>query len=45
MEVNLANLVDDLVVVEGYEAKATMPVGHFVVSQHCVLNHTAINRL
>mgnify|MGYP001225276733 CR=1 FL=1 len=42
MEVNLANFVNDLVVVESYEAEAAVPVGHFVVGQHCVFNHAVM---
>ena len=42
MEVNLANFVNDLVVVESYEAEAAVPVCHFVVGQHCVFNHAAM---
>ena len=42
MEVNFANLVDDLVVVESDEAKAAVPIGNFVVGQHCIFDHAAI---
>ena len=34
MEVNLANFVHDVLVVEGHEAKAPVPVGDLVVGQH-----------
>ena len=42
MEVNFANLVDDLVVVESDEAKAAVPIGNLVVRQHCIFDHAAI---
>ena len=34
MEVNLANLVDDHVVVESHEAKAAVPVGKVATHRH-----------
>ena len=42
MEVNFANLVDDLVVVESDEAKAAVPIGNLVVRQHCIFDHAEI---
>ena len=38
MEVDLTDLVHHVLVVEGDEAKAPVPVGHFVVSQHGLLH-------
>ena len=38
MEVDLADLVHHILVVEGDEAEASVPVGHLVVGQHRLLH-------
>lgn len=37
VKVNFANLVNHFVVVEGDESESSVPVGHLVVGEHCVL--------
>ena len=42
MEVNLTDLVNYILIVEGDEAKAPVPVGHLVVGEHALFHFTEL---